>query len=81
MADPANPADAGRVAQAVSDSAFVAAALHAYHRTRVARPSGVLDQEQWAKYWAEVFRLYNSGGKEYCTTCKHAVGGLSQLIR
>jgi hypothetical protein len=81
MADPANPADAGRVGPAAFDSALVAAALHTYNRTRVARPGGVWDQEQWAKHWAEVFRLYNSGGKEYCTTCKHAVNGLSRLIR
>jgi hypothetical protein len=81
MADPASPADAGRVGRAAFDSALVAAALHTYNATRVTRPSGVWDQEQWAKHWAEVFRLYNSGGKEYCTTCRYAVGGLSRLIR
>jgi hypothetical protein len=89
MPDPTNAnVDARRTIEgAAEDSLTLSTAYHAYYTTRVSRPTGPLDQEDWTKYWSKVFRLYNAAGRDYCTQpepgepCAKQTNGLSWLIQ
>ena len=89
MPDPSHPTIPRSIRQAAQNSLRLSAALHSYHMTATTALTQPADQEEWARYWSQVFKRYNASGDEYCSDptkpsgkpCTGLVNGLSRLIQ